>query len=362
MLLDFLNLYPEAFGLDISDLSLKLVKLKKEKKSYQISAFSEIFLPKGIIKRGEIKRPKALAEHIRKLIEQAKGVKTKYVIASLPEEKSFVQVIPMPKMSEEEVKKAVRYEAENYIPFSIDKVYLDCQIVSPIKNQLDRLDVLIAALPKTTVNPYLQALKGAGLTPLALEIESQSISRALIKNHTSLVPCLLMDIGATRTTFIIFAGRSLRFTSSIPIASSLFTNAISRTLGVSFQKANELKIKHGLKGKTKKGKEVFDALIPILTDLKEQVKRYIEYYRTHADHEHIPPNGSSIKKIILCGGGANLKGITDFLQEELKIPVEMGNPLINLSLKRTESPISKEDLLRFTVAIGLALRGINKYD
>lgn len=354
---NLLNLNPIAFGLDITDASLKFVKLRKKREGYLISAFGELSLPKGMIKGGQIKHSNALAVQIRKMMSQAKGVKTRYVIVSLPEEKSFAQVISMPKMTEAEAKKAVYYEAENYIPFSVNKVYLDCQKVIPLRKDLDHSEFLIAALPKTIVDSYLGVLRKAKLSPLALEIEPQSISRALVKNETSLLPQLLMDIGATRTTFVLFSGRSLRFSSSIPISSNLFTTAISKNLKKSSKKAESLKIKYGLKRKTKEGKEVFDALIPILTDFQEQVNKHIEYYHSHATHKHLPRDGSSIKKIILCGGGANLFGLPEFLQSELGLPVELGNPLINLSLTKSQSPIPKEKLLGFTIAIGLALRG-----
>ncbi len=363
MIREFLTLKYQGFGLDISDLSLKFVKLKERRGKYKIEAFGEENLPKGIIKRGEVKEIDNLAQAIKKFVSRAKKLKTKYVVASLPEEKSFVQVISLPKMSEEEAKKAVFFEAENYIPFPLDKVYLDSQVIpSSTRNQKSKIEVLLVALPKSTVDPYFLALKKAGLTPIALEVESQAMARALIRNETSLFPYLLMDIGATRTTFVIFGGKSIRFTTSIPISSTLFTKVIAKTLKVDFEKAERLKIKYGLKGKTKQGKEIFDALIPILTDLKEQINRYIEFYHSHVSHEYLPPDGSSVKKIILCGRGSNLLGLKEFLSQELKLPVELGNPLINLALTIRESPISKKDLLGYTVAIGLAKRAIENHE
>src|SRR3989338_3709 len=130
-MIDFLTLKPEVFGIDISDLSLKIIKLKKKGGSLALAS---------------------LAETIKKSLTQIKGekLKTKYVVASLPEEKSFLQVIQMPPMREEEMNKAVYFEAENYIPMPVEKVYLDAQKVLPALNHLDHLDVLIAALPRKT--------------------------------------------------------------------------------------------------------------------------------------------------------------------------------------------------------------------
>ena len=397
-MLEFLTLKPEAFGLDISDLSLKIVKLKKRGNFFTLSSYGKEEIEPGIIKRGEIKDEKKLAEIIRESIKKVRGekLKTNYVVASLPEEKAFLQVIQMPRLPEEDLKSAVIYEAENYIPTPLEEVYLDYQIVPPIYDHLDHLDILIAALPKKTVDPYLSALKLAGFVPKVLEIESMAIARALIKGGATTQPILLIDLGATRTSFIIFSGQSLRFTTSIPVSSTSFTEIISKNLGVTLAEAERLKIKYGLEEKIKinigdektnikkeRGK-IFEALIPALIDLVQQIKRYLDYYQTHASHEHLPPttfqknnsnkhkpqkvvgglppDGKGISKIYLCGGGANLKGLCELLSLELKIPVEMGNPWVNILIKeKKEVPeLSYEESLKYTTALGLALRGIKE--
>lgn len=395
-MLESLTLKPESFGLDISDLSLKIVKLKKRGQFFELDSFLEEKIEPGIIKGGEIKDEKKLAEIIRESIKKVKGekLKTNYVVASLPEEKAFLQVIQMPKIPEEDLKSAVIYEAENYIPTPLEEVYLDYQIIPPVYDHLDHLDILIAALPKKTVDPYLSALKLAGFVPKVLEIESLAIARALIKGGATTQPILLIDLGATRTSFIIFSGQSLRFTTSIPVSSTSFTEIISKNLGVTLAEAERLKIKYGLEEKIKinigdektnikkeRGK-IFEALIPALIDLVQQIKRYLDYYQTHASHEHLPPttfqknnsnkhkpqkvvgglppDGKGISKIYLCGGGANLKGLCELLSLELKIPVEMGNPWVNILIKeKKEVPeLSFEESLKYTTALGLALRGI----
>lgn len=358
---NYLNLNLEAFGLDISDTHLRAVRIEKERGRNKIAGFDEIKLPHGLVKKGEIKKPETVVELIKKLI-QAKGLKTKYVIASLPEEKSFSQVITMPKMSEEEGKKAIRFEAESYIPFSIDKVYLDSQKVIQLEKNLDYSEFLIAALPKLIADPYLDVLKQAKLFPLALEIESQSIARALIEKENCSSPILLLDIGESRTNFILYLGNSLRFASSNPISSAFFTRAITKNLKVDTEKAEKLKKKYGLSGKNKEGKEVFDALIPTLTDLREQINKYVGYYCSHAAPRKVSSKQEKIQKLILCGSGAELQGLKSFLEGDLGLKVELGNPLINLSLDKKDCPIPQDKLLAFTAAIGLAIRGVNDYD
>lgn len=365
---EFLTLKPEAFGLDISDLSLKIIKLDKKGAGFDLASFGKTTIKPGIIKKGEIKKEKNLVEAIKKGLADIKGkkIKTKYVVASLPEEEAFLQVIQMPCLAEEDLKSAVIYEAENYIPLPIEKVYLDSQVIQPLSNHLDHCDVLIAALPKEIVDPYFNCLKEAGLKPLALEIESLSAIRALIKEEKSNFPVLLIDFGATRTSFIIFSGYSLRFTSSIPVSSSKFTEAISQTMKIDLEKAEKLKFKYGLETQgVKEGGEVFEALIPPLTDLIEQIKRHLNYYQSHSVHEHLAPGSKGVEKILLCGGGAYLKGLTSFLSRELKMPVEVADPWINVFPQTQKKPIKPpagiDDTLCYTTAIGLALRGM-KHD
>lgn len=372
-MLEALNLKPEAFGLDISDLSLKIAKLQKKGRFFTLSSFGEKDIKSGIIKNGEIKKEKDLAKIIKEALKEVQGkkIQTRHVICSLPEEKAFLQVIKMPRMSKEDLRSAVIYEAENYIPLPLEKVYLDFQVVPPV-NHLKQIEVLIAALPKKVVDPYIESLKIAGLEPMSLEIESLAIARALIKNETTASPLLLIDLGLTRTGFIVFSGNSVRFTSSIAVSSQNFTEIIAKALNVSPSEARKLKIKHGLEGRIKfkikdsemkktieKG-QVFKALIPALTDLVQQIEKYIRYYQTHTSFEHLPTNDKGPEKILLCGGGANLRGLPELLYLELKIPVELGNPWVNILSedKKIIPPLSLKESFKYTTAFGLALKGM----
>lgn len=360
-MLKFLTLKQETFGLDITDLSLKIIKLEKKNKAFILVSFNQTEIKPGIIEEGAIKNEEALVKIIKMACANVKGKKlnTKYVIASLPEEKSFLQVIQMPKMKEEELISAVPFQAENYIPLPINDVYLDFQTISPIKNYLSYLDVLIVAIPKKIVNPYVSCFKKAGLIPFILEVESQAIARALIKKESSASPLILIDFGKNNTDFIVFSDHSIRFTCSIPISSQQLTTAISDALKIDFNKAEKLKIEYGLSEKEKndRAKKILQTMTPLLNDLTAQIKKYLNFYYDHSSNERLLPDGK-IEKILLCGGGANLKGLPEFLSKNLGILTELGNPWTNFLLKQPNDAI-KEKSLSFTTAIGLALRGIN---
>jgi len=359
-MLNFLDLKPEAFGLDISDLSLKILKLKKKKNFLSLASFGEDEIKPEIIEGGEIKNVEALGKIIKEAVSKIKGekIKTKYVVCSLPEEKAFLQIIQMPMMKEEELKKAIYFEAENYIPLPMEEVYLDYQIVKPVINHLDHFDVLIIAMPKKVIDPYVLALKKAGLIPKILEIESQAIARALVRNGVSPSSLLLIDLGATRSSFIIFSGYSLRFTSSISVSSQKFSDAIAKNLKIDLNEAEKLKIKSGLK----EGEKIFEILSPLLKNLIKEIKICLFYYHTHIHHEHLPLDSKEVEKIFLCGGGANLKNLANFLSFELRTPVELSNPWSNIlpePLKEVPE-LSYEKSLSYATALGLALRGIKE--
>lgn len=356
----FLSLEKELFGLDISDVSLKLVKLRKKGKSFALSAFNEVDIDPGIIEGGVIQQEDALVKIIKVLCKNVKGKKltTKYVAASLPEEKSFLQIIQMPLMQSNELASAVSFEAENYIPLPVSDVYLDFQTITPLKTQPSHLDVLIVATPKKIVNAYVSCLQKAGLVPLVFEVESQAIARAMIKNEVSNAPVVIVDFGKTSTIFIVFAGTSIQFTCSIPVSSQQITEAIAKALQVDTDKAEKIKIKYDLTERPEAGRasKISQAVQPILENFISQIKKYLNFYQDHATHEHIDSQ-EKIAKILLCGGGAKLKGLTQFLSERLSIPVELGDFFTNVPKKNMASDLQK-NALSFSTALGLALRAV----
>lgn len=359
--MQLLDLKYGAFGLDINDSSVKIVKLEKKHGKFSVASFGRTEIKPGIVELGVIKDQKAVAEAIRLALRNVKGkkIRAEHAVISLPEEESFLQVIQMPLMSDEELKSAIIFEAENYIPIPVNEAYLDFQIIQPIKNDLNHIDVLIVAAPKQVVDSYINCVRAAGLIPLLAELESQSVARALIKNETSESPVVIVDIGKTSIDFIVFSGHSIRFTCSLPVFQNQIEDAISKTMQIPASEAEKIKVKYGLSGfstnvptKTAEpidpdAKKVFEIVSPIFEELAMQIKRYVDFYQEHAAHEHLFVE-SKVKKIILCGGGAGLKKLPEFLTQETGIPTEVGNA-------GGQSP----EFLAFATAIGTALAGIN---
>ena len=347
---------PTAFGLDISDSSIKIVNLSRKGKKFELESFNRTGVPQGIIKEGEVKKQKELIEIIKKSIAGAKGerIKVPYTVCSLPEQHCFVKIIQLPKMDLKELKEAIKWEAEANIPLSIEEVYLDWQVISSAES--DHIDVLINAAPRDLVDKYLEALRAAEIEPVIFEIESVATARSLIKNGFSPQPVLIIDLGYDRTSFIIFAGSSPHFTTSISLSNQNMITGIAKSLKISEKEAQVLKFKIGLDKEEKQGK-VFNALLPFISELVNQIENYVAFHK-----EHVYKNSyqEDISKIILCGGGAYLKGLPEYLFSRLKIPVGLGNPWINIrkSFSDRIPGIPYKESLAYSTALGLALRGI----
>lgn len=323
----FLSLEQDFFSIDINDFSVRLIKLDKDGKDFFVSSFSDIALKPGIVESGVIKDKKALANVIKAAYKKAKGKKinTKFVAVSLPEEESFLQIIKMPKMSEGELRNAIAFEAENYIPLPIDKTYFDFQIIPVENEELDHLDVLLAAVSQKIADSYISCIKEAGFTPILLEPESLSIVRAIIKKEKSEEPVMLINFEDNKPDFIIFSGKAVRFTSSVALTPE-----------------------DQEPPRSKKNQRV------ITENLISKIKKYVDYYKEHTEHEHILQAGN-IKKIILCGEEGGLGGLAKAITGEVGIETEVGNPFVNFTEERRSRLLIPEPL-KFTVALGLALK------
>lgn len=362
----FLELEPESFGIDISDSSLKIIKLKKRRSFFELASWGEFEIKKDIVVNGEIKNEGLLAESIREAVSNVKGEKlnTSAVVASLPENKAFLQIIKMPKMALEELRIAVPLEAENYIPLPAEKCHIDFEIVKSENSPKDSsMSILMAAFPNDLANAYLSVFKKAGLAPKVFEIESQSISRALIKDNFNPEPILIIDFGKNNSSFIIFYEYAPLFTSSVSTSSDSLTQAISKKMGLNFKAAEKIKKETGIleaKNKT----EAVRAMMPLIDDLLLNGKKCFDYFNNYASKDMPRKNKRKISKILLCGGGSRLKGLPEYFSSVLKIPVEIGNPWTNVfpnSLSEIPS-LSFDESVSYSTAIGLAIRGLKEND
>lgn len=345
----------DYLGIDISDLSLRIVQFRRTLTgALTLAGMSSCDLAPEIFAEGELKDANGFVTALKQMIAkpQVGRFTTAYTVACLPETKTFIKVIDIPPMPLDEIPQAIKWEAEHHIPIPIDDTYWDWQQVGTPSKSNARLPILLGVSPKAIVDSYDDALRRASLVPVAMEIEAVAIARSLLPLDPpdNASATMIIDLGATRTSLIVFDHQTIQFTASLPISGRHVTQQIAATLSITEEQAEKAKLVCGLDPKKCHG-----AMREILHGTMDALVRSINE-ATIFYHEHFP-QGHEFGEVLLCGGGANFKYIDEYMGERLKLKVERGNPWRNLG---TEPPPMKPgDLLPYTTSIGLALRTLN---
>lgn len=276
-------------------------------------------------------------EVLKKLMEKA-GVTTKDVVYSLPNSAVFTSVIEMPKMTDQELKSAVEFEAKKYVPFPMSE--LDLAWTTLEKQPDGKNTVLITTVPKTISLSYHKIFELAKLKPFAVEIEALSLIRSVIGDDMG--NNLLIDIGAKQTHLNIIEKGNLVLTRNIPVGGESITLKISESLKISYARAEQFKKDFGIN----QASLIPETIKPILLSMKTEAKQLQSLYRARS---------KNFDKIIVVGGGSNLPGLNEFLSD-LGPKVITGDPLSRLAFSPGLKPILEQYSSNLAVAIGLALR------
>jgi len=337
------------FGLDISDYSIEIISLEGSVQNPKLLAMARVKLTPGIFEDGEILGKEDLKKYLRGLIENPKfgRIQTNKLIFALPESKTYIHIFELPQdLKKEEILEFIKSQVGQTFPYPLEELYFDYQISNN--------EVLLVATSKKIVNDYLEVFKGSNLQPLALEIESLSLARALIQNEK--IPLLIADIGARTTNLSVFSERGLRLSFSVPIAGNQFTQAISEQLNIPLAAAESLKREVGLNPEYQEGK-VFLILQKEIQGIIEEINRIKTYFQGKT--------GKIIEKIILAGGSSALPRLPEYFAENLDLPVEIGDPWVKINidiLKKKEyfKTALEVNPIFYSTVIGAALRGLSK--
>jgi len=336
----------EFFGLDIGSYNIKAVQLKKNKDKYQLVAFGSVpFTKKGILSESESDLQE-LAETIKKLCQDV-GIKTKNVAIALPQDQVFTRTVIFPSLSDEELKSALEWEAEQYIPLPLSEVFTAYEVIGKIKeNGSEKIEVLLAAAPKSLVEKMIRVLKIAGLNPVSIEMEIMSIARSLASSSNESV--LVIDFGAKATDLAIVENEKIVLIHSVSIGGEALTRAISLELGLEFNQSEAYKTSYGMDTEKLEGK-VSSAIKPILSNIVSEIAKIIHFYQEK--------NGN-IKRIIITGGSAALPELNTFLAEKLNLEIQIGDPFSQVIKNDLAAKITSSDLPLYSVAVGLAMKEI----
>ncbi|PIR58044.1 MAG: hypothetical protein COU71_00645 [Parcubacteria group bacterium CG10_big_fil_rev_8_21_14_0_10_38_31] len=343
-------LKPLVYGLDISDRSIKYVMLGRHKGEIVLKEFGQRMIPGGLIEIGDIKKKDELTRFLK---DFRKELHSDHIAVILPEEKAYISKVTIPLMKKSDVRRSLDLQLEENIPLSASETIFDYDI-SKDKNHYD---INIIAFSDKVVNDYRDVFSGAGFNPVSFEMEAHALTRALtpigkIDDEVKMI----IDFGRTHTSFIVTVGNMVMFSSTIRVSGIDIDSAIAGAIAVDLSKAEEVKKEKGF-AKTKENEKVYDAILPIISTIKEEVDRIFAFW-LNREEEH-GEKRKKISKIILSGGDSNLIGLPEFISYELKIPVEVANPWINiLSFDEKIPSITFRESLIYSTALGLALRVI----
>ncbi len=352
------NPFTDAFGLDIGDLSIKLLQLERQttfrkQPIFVIKNSRSVTLPPGYIVNGELQQPEMVRKKIIQLLDKndnQKAIRSPWVIADLPEPKTFLKLIEIETPPSQITTDDVNFHARRHLPYDLEETYLDWYVANINDSHARVAQVLIGASPKIVADSYTYLLHSVGLTPIAMEIEAIAIARAMITANKSYdgEARVILDLGATRSSLIIYDRGSIQFTTTLNFSGELITMALMQELKVDYEVAEKIKIQNGL-AYNESYPRYLKAVTGLAEGLIEEMKTALNFYKEHF------VNTNPITHITMCGGISNLKNIDNFISRKLKISAHPGHPWKNLfNSKFTEQ--DNLDARGMASAIGLALR------
>ncbi len=346
--------FKNPIGLDISDHRIRFFQIHpvKFKTISKIQSYGEIDVPKGLIENGNIKDNNEIVALIQALFKKPNfgKVNGKYIFASLPDKKTFINSFSIPQIPDNEINSAVKWEIEKNIPVSSNNIYYDWRLISANKSEKDHLKILVSVAEQNLVNTYTDIIKQSGYNPIGFENESIALSRCLVPaNATITKPIIIIDLGRSKTSFILINNGNVVYNACFEISGNEMTNIISTSLDLNFKDSEKAKIICGLDSKKGKG-AIANILKPIVDRLIDKINENIYYVSSYL------LNGGKVDKIITTGSVSKMTGLPYYLEKNLNIKVAMGNPFVNISNYDPITTNSISNYLSFTTAIGLALK------
>jgi type IV pilus assembly protein PilM len=314
-------------GLDIGNRKVKVVSLSaKGKGKYKLDKWGVTEIPKGAILSGSESSWERISEEIKKLMADAK-ISERQVVVSLPEnEEVYTKLMIEPKMTDAELKSAIPWEAEQYIPVPLGEVNYSFEVIGE-RGEGGGLEVLLIAANKRLVAKYERILEMAGLVPVTMETELLALTRCLT-TPGSQDTVMVVDLGVRLMSMGVVRKGKLVLARSVPTAGDAMTRAIVTGLALSEDQAESFKCSYGLDKSQLEGK-VAGVLMGVIKAEISEIKKTINFYQSKQGVE-------PVMLMVLTGGGSRLPEITSHLAQGLGIEVQLGNPLARVDIKEDE--------------------------
>lgn len=297
---------------------------------------------------GTLNDPELVGKTIKELLKNLK-IKKKKVGFSISGYSVIVKKVNLAVMSEEELEEHIQTEAEQYIPFDIDDVYLDFQDLKTNKGDSERTDVMLVAAKKEIVDDYLEMLEGLNLQPVIVDVDGFALENTYEYNYPKDENVALVDIGASKMNINIISNGISVVARDIVVGSRQLTEQIQAAFDLEFAEAEALKLGHI--PAEEKQEEIADIFSSTCTQWVLEIKKAIDLYQ--ANHPDAP-----LTRLVLSGGGSKVSGLVDYLASETELAVELFNPFNNMTVnsKKIDPDYLNSIGPEMAIATGIAIR------
>lgn len=340
----------EVVGIDIGSSSVKIIQLKDNKGSLQLINAGMLPLPPEAIVDNTLMDSSSIATEIKNLIASL-GIKLKDVACSISGNSVIIRKIVLPAMPQEELEDQISWEAEQYIPFDINDVNMDFQILSPDSNDPSKMNVLLVASKKDIINDYVAVFSEAGMHLSVVDVDSFAVQNAFEANHdySSDDIIALVNIGASVMNINVIKDGVTLFTRDVQMGGNLYTEEIQKQLGLSSEDAETGK----LLAHESTNEPLRKVILKVNETITQEIRRSLDFYNSTASDERI-------SGVFVSGGCSKVYSLIDTIAEKISLPVEKLNPFAKLKYNEKDfDPDYLNEIAPFmAVPIGLAIRRV----
>lgn len=345
---------PPIVGLDISSTAVKLLELSVTGTRYRVESYAvEPLAPNSVVEKN-ISDAEAVGDVIRRAVKRS-GTRARHAAVAVAGSSSIIKMITLPKsLSSDEMESQIKVEADQHIPFPMEEVSIDFEVVGPTANNNETLDVMLAACRSENVDGRVAAVELGGLTPRIMDIESFAMERsyALISQQMpdagAQKTIAVIDIGATMTTLNVLHDQKIVYTREQLFGGKQLTEEIQRRYGLSYEEAGMAKRQGGLPDNY-----VSEVLEPFKDAMVNQVSRSLQFFYSSTQY-------NSVDHIVVAGGSASIAGIDELISQRMDIPASIANPFANMAIApRIKAQALGNDAPSLMISCGLALRSFD---
>ncbi len=345
---------PPILGIDISSSAVKLLELSQQPTGYRVENYAVEALPPDSVIEKNISDVEAVGEAVRRAVKRS-GSRAKHAAVAVSGSAVITKVITMSaELSEDELEVQIQLEADQYIPYPLEEVNMDFEVLGPSEKNPNMVDVLLAASRSENVDSRVEALEYAGLTARVVDVEAYAMETSFallapqLPDNYSDMTIAVADIGATMTTLNVLHNNQIIYTREQVFGGKQLTEEIQRRYGLTYEEAGMAKRQGGLPDNY-----LPEVLQPFKEAMIQQVSRSLQFFFSSSHY-------NSVDFVVLAGGCASIPGVDEMLENHLSTPAVIANPFANMALaSRVKAQALSNDAPSLMIACGLAMRSFD---